>query len=203
MKKFFADFRKFISKGNIMDLAVAVVIGNAFNAIVNSLVKSIIMPLVSLLTGGINIASWKWVIVPEDTVNGIAETAVYYGEFIQAIVNFLIIAFSIFVALKVMMKIKGEIGEVNKSIKKSVLSKEEKQRMIDMGLNPKKKKDIKKFVLILDEEEKKKQEQEKLEKEKKEQEEKLNNPSEQELLKEIRDILKGETINKQSMSNHG
>lgn len=202
MKKFFADFRKFISKGNIMDLAVAVVIGNAFNAIVNSLVKSIIMPLVSILTGGINIASWKWVIVPEDTVNGIAETAVYYGEFIQAIVNFLIIAFSIFVALKVMMKIKGEIGEVNKSIKKSVLSKEERQRMLDMGLNPKKKKDIKKFVSILDEEEKQKQEQEKLEKERKAQEEKLNNPSEQELLKEIRDILKSETIEKKTLSKN-
>ena len=61
---FFADFKKFISKGNIIDLSVAVVIGAAFNKITSSLVNDIIMPLISLLTGGVSVADWKWVIKP-------------------------------------------------------------------------------------------------------------------------------------------
>ena len=95
MKKLFQDFKKFISKGNVFDLAIAVVIGTAFNAITNSLVKDIIMPLISLATGGVNVSEWKIVLVPADEINEIAETAITYGVFLQAIINFLIIAFSI------------------------------------------------------------------------------------------------------------
>ena len=104
---FFADFKKFISKGNIIDLSVAVVIGAAFNKITSSLVNDIIMPLISLLTGGVSVADWKWVIKPATYdaagVQITAETALRYGVFIQALIDFLIIAFTIFVVLKIIV----------------------------------------------------------------------------------------------------
>ena len=76
MKKFFSDFKKFIARGNILDMAVGVVVGGAFGKIVTSLVNDIIMPLVSLAMGGASVADWKWVI-KEATYNadGILLTA--------------------------------------------------------------------------------------------------------------------------------
>ena len=108
MKKFFSDFKKFIARGNILDMAVGVVVGGAFSKIVTSLVNDIIMPLVSLAMGGASVADWKWVI-KEATydANGIlltAETALKYGNFIQLIIDFLIVAFCIFMVLRFMMK---------------------------------------------------------------------------------------------------
>lgn len=104
---FFADFKKFIAKGNIIDLAVAVVIGAAFNKIVSSLVNDIIMPLISLATGGASVADWKWVIkdaVYDSAGNLVtAETALRYGVFIQAMIDFLIIAFTIFIVLRIIV----------------------------------------------------------------------------------------------------
>ena len=108
MKKFFSDFKKFIARGNILDMAVGVVVGGAFSKIVTSLVNDIIMPLVSLAMGGVSVADWKWVI-REATYNAegvllTAETALKYGNFIQLIIDFLIVAFCIFMVLRFMMK---------------------------------------------------------------------------------------------------
>ena len=96
MKKFFNDFKDFISKGNVIDLAVAVVIGNAFNAIVTSLVNDIIMPFVGIIIGGINFTSIK---ITYGT------SSILIGSFIQNIINFLIIALSIFVVIQVFSKL--------------------------------------------------------------------------------------------------
>ena len=96
MKKFFGEFKTFISKGNVLDLAVAVVIGGAFNAIVTSLVNDIIMPLVGIIIGGIDFSSLKATV-------GTAE--VMYGNFLQNVVNFLIVAFTIFVVVKAFNKL--------------------------------------------------------------------------------------------------
>ena len=113
MKGFWSDFKKFITKGNIIDLAVAVVIGGAFNKIVTGLVNHIIMPLVGLAMGGLNVKDWKWVlkeaVLDETGAVVTAENAVLYGEFIQLILDFLIIAFCIFVALRIMMKSKEKL----------------------------------------------------------------------------------------------
>ncbi len=109
MKKFLNDFKEFAMKGNIIDMAVGVIIGGAFGKIVSSLVNDIIMPVISILTGGNGFANLKYVITPESVdAEGakIAEVAVTYGVFIQNIVDFLIIAFSIFVALRVIIKFK-------------------------------------------------------------------------------------------------
>ncbi len=105
MKKFFSDFKKFISKGNIMDLAIAVVVGGAFSKIVTSLVNDLIMPLIGLATGGNNATDLKWVI-KEAVVdaNGVvisAENALRYGNFLQTIIDFLIISFFIFLAFRI------------------------------------------------------------------------------------------------------
>ena len=108
---FWSDFNAFIAKGNVVDMAVGVVIGAAFKDIVNALVNNIIMPLVGLVTGGTSISDLKWVIKEavvdaEGTVIE-AENALLYGDFIQKILDFLIIAFCIFCALRVMMKLKS------------------------------------------------------------------------------------------------
>ena len=101
MKKFIDEFKSFIAKGNVIDMAVAVVMCAAFNNIINSLVKDIIMPLITLLTGRVSVSDWKWVISP--ATEDAAENALLYGNFIQMIINFFIIAFSIFVTLKVVL----------------------------------------------------------------------------------------------------
>ncbi len=105
---FWADFKKFITRGNVLDMAVAVVVATAFNAIVNGLVKNIITPLVTYLTSGVSINEWKWVLRPEvlDEAGKVvtSEIAVLYGLWLQAIVDFLIIAFSVFVAVRIIKK---------------------------------------------------------------------------------------------------
>ncbi|RDY23789.1 large-conductance mechanosensitive channel protein MscL [Romboutsia maritimum] len=102
MKEFLEDFKKFALKGNVLDLAVGVVIGGAFGKIVTSLVNDIIMPLVGLLTGGINFREYK--IVLTEVVGNKAAVYLNVGMFIQNIVDFLIIAFSIFIAIKFISK---------------------------------------------------------------------------------------------------
>ena len=91
MKKFFQEFKAFINKGNALNLAIAVVIGNAFTAITNSLLKDIITPLVSVLTGGVSLSDWKWVIREANEAKEITELAVSYGQLLQAVFNFLVI----------------------------------------------------------------------------------------------------------------
>lgn len=103
MKKFVEEFKAFIAKGNVMDMAVAVIIGGAFGKIVSSLVDNVIMPLISLITGGVSVADWKWVIKAADEASGTAETAMQYGIFIQNIIDFLIVALVIFIVLKVFL----------------------------------------------------------------------------------------------------
>lgn len=118
MRKFFRDFSTFIRRGNILDLAVGIIIGGAFNTIVRSLVNDIIMPIIGLI-GGKNVANAKIVLIPAVTeANEIITPAVTlnYGSFIQSILDFFIVALSIFFALKVI-----------KSIRTSLDRKKEKQ----------------------------------------------------------------------------
>ena len=98
------EFKKFISRGNVMDLAVGVIIGGAFQAIVTSLVNDVIMPLIGVILGNVNFSELKYVITP--ATEEIAEAAFRYGSFIQSIIDFLIIAFSIFLFIKLLSKFK-------------------------------------------------------------------------------------------------
>ncbi|MBQ7097948.1 MAG: large-conductance mechanosensitive channel protein MscL [Clostridia bacterium] len=96
------EFKEFAFKGNVVDMAVGVIIGGAFGKIVTSLVNDIIMPVIGVLTNGIDIKNLKYVISP--ATDEIAESAILYGQFVQNIVDFLIIAFSIFMVIRFMSK---------------------------------------------------------------------------------------------------
>ena len=117
MKKFFQEFKEFIAKGNVLDMAIGVVIGGAFKEIVNALVNNVIMPLIGKLTGGVSVENLKWVLEPaviEEGVEVAPEVAVQYGLFIQAIIDFLLIAFCIFVVLKIMLAMLSKTKELMK-----------------------------------------------------------------------------------------
>lgn len=132
MKKFWADFKAFIAKGNVVDLAVAVVIGGAFNKIVTSLVNDIIMPLISLVVGGADVSEWKWIITPaEYDTNGtvlVAETALKYGIFIQTIIDFLIIALTVFIMVKVFKASKEKLDELGEAVIKETKKLKKKRK---------------------------------------------------------------------------
>ena len=99
-----SEFKEFIAKGNVVDLAVGVVIGAAFGKIVSALVDGIVMPIISILTGGVNVSDWKYVIEPAkfgaDGKDVAADVAIQYGALLQATINFLVIAFVIFLVVK-------------------------------------------------------------------------------------------------------
>ena len=101
MKKFFKEFKEFISRGNVMDMAVGVIIGGAFTGIVSSLVEDIINPLLGLF-GGMNFDRLQWNILGDVTLN--------YGKFITAVINFLIMALVIFVIVRIMNKTSQRIS---------------------------------------------------------------------------------------------
>ena len=107
MKSFFDEFKKFISRGNVVDMAVGVIVGSAFTAIVNSLVKDVITPLIGAITGGVDFTQMKYVITP--ATEEIAEVAVCYGNFIQAVINFLIIAFVVFCMVKLINGMRAKL----------------------------------------------------------------------------------------------
>ena len=98
------DFKEFAFKGNVLDMAIGVIIGAAFGKIVTSLVNDLIMPIISILTGGINFTDLKIVITPAH--GDVAENAIAYGSFIQNVVDFLIIAFCIFLFVRLIEKFK-------------------------------------------------------------------------------------------------
>ena len=109
MKKFLSEFKEFAMKGNVGDMAVGVIIGAAFGKIVTSLVNDVIMPVIGVLTGGVNFSDHKW-IIQQAVTNGeeivTPEVAVTWGAFVQTIIDFIIIAFCIFVAIKFVNKLK-------------------------------------------------------------------------------------------------
>ena len=107
------EFKEFAMRGNVVDLAIAVVIGGAFGKIVTSLVENIITPLIGLITGGINFTDkWKF---------GLGDAQIQLGVFVQSIIDFVIIAFAIFMALRLM----------NKVIRKKEVVEEVKEPVVD------------------------------------------------------------------------
>lgn len=97
-KGFIGEFKEFIARGNVMDMAVGVIIGGAFGKISASLVNDIIMPLISMLTGGLDFSSWKWVL--KAAVGETPEVAVNFGLFLATVLDFVIIAFAVFCMIK-------------------------------------------------------------------------------------------------------
>lgn len=111
MKKFIAEFKEFAMKGNVVDMAIGVVIGAAFGKITTSLVNDVIMPLISRITGGVDFSAWKWVLkaaeVDETGAETAAEIAVNYGSFIAVVLDFLIISLVLFMVVKAINKLRS------------------------------------------------------------------------------------------------
>lgn len=109
---FFAEFKKFAARGNVFDLAIAVVVGNAFTGIVNSLVGDIITPLLGLFTNGTtDLKNLSVALSPVLAGDGAAPLMLRYGAFLQSVFNFLVIAFSIFVMFKVTATVRQRVFE--------------------------------------------------------------------------------------------
>ena len=109
------DFKAFLMRGNVIDLATAVVIGAAFGKIVTALVDHIIMPCIGMLTSGVDFANMKYVLQAGE-VNGLGEVvkeevAIGYGVLINAVIEFIIIAFAIFIVLRIMNKAKDKMAK--------------------------------------------------------------------------------------------
>ncbi len=123
MKKFFKDFKAFISKGNVLDLAIAVIMGTSFSAIVTALVNSILMPLICSIFGA-------------ETVEGLAfyvnGTAIQYGVFLQAVIDFLLIAFILFLIMKAVMSAKGFTEKTFKALPTRAERKELKAQGVNL-----------------------------------------------------------------------
>lgn len=195
MKKFFSDFKKFITRGNVFDLAVGMIIATAFNKIVSSLVNDIIMPLITYATGA---SSVKDLSIPlrHEWVDGVKTVSLSwnYGSFLQYVIDFFIIALSVFIMVRVVTNSRKRLEEFGEMIEKQTkkeyrdeyrqvrkLAKEQNRKFKELWAehNAEKKR-------IADEKAKLEAE----EKAKKEAEERLKNPTQEDLLKDIRDLLK-------------
>ena len=113
------EFKEFALKGNVIDLAIGVIVGAAFQAIVKSLVDDVIMPLISLLFGNIDFSDW---------VLKIGNNTIKYGSFISAIVNFVLVAFTLFLVVRYINKLNAKIEEATKEAKKLEAKKIEELR---------------------------------------------------------------------------
>lgn len=194
MKKFFKEFKEFISKGNVFDMAVGLIIATAFNKIVSSMVNDILMPLITWATGAASLADLsiplRW-----EMIDGVKVVTLRwaYGNFLQTVIDFFIIAMSVFLMVKVVNASRKKLKEMEDVI---VAQSRKEVRAERKALKIKAKQENRPFKEVLKEhEEQKAKEQAELkakleaEKAEKEAEEKHNNPSEQDLLKEIRDLL--------------
>jgi large conductance mechanosensitive channel len=142
MKKFFADFKKFISRGNIIDMAIGVIVGNAFSAIVKSFTDKIIMPLINALLslGGENglesaYTFLKKVNAEDGTVDLTKSIFIDWGAFITAIINFFIIALTLFIILKVAMKSRQMIETMQAKARKGRATEEERKILKERGFS--------------------------------------------------------------------
>jgi large conductance mechanosensitive channel len=104
-----SEFKDFISRGNVIDLAVGVIIGASFGRIVTSLVEQVVMPPIGLMLGGVDFSNLKWVLAPEDlTTEAVEEVAIQYGAFINTLIQFVIVAFVIFLMVKFINRLRRE-----------------------------------------------------------------------------------------------
>lgn len=111
ISSFASEFKAFISKGNVIDMAVGVIIGAAFGKIIASLVADVIMPLIGLLMGNVDVTGLQYVIREANEVETISPVVIKYGLFIQTSLDFMIVAFAIFIALKIMLSFKRKEEE--------------------------------------------------------------------------------------------
>lgn len=198
MKKFFNEFKAFISRGNVMDMAVGVIIGGAFSAIVTALTNHVLMPVINwfllLITGGNGLEEIVTFLpngkVVEDGVV-VLEKSIYidWGAFITAIINFILIALVLFMIIKAINKVAEANKKLKEGVKEGKLTKADKKELKSQGVNVKDKAAVSAYFA-----DKKIKEQAQADKAAKEAEEKakaerLANPTAEDLLKDIKELL--------------
>ena len=202
MKKIFEEFKKFVMRGNIVDMAVGVIVGGAFSAIVTSLTNHIIRPLInwilSICTGGGGLTKVftylkKVYVVDSTTGDKTVDLAnsiyIDWGAFITKIIDFLIIAFTIFIMIKIIAKSQEVINKTAKSIEKGIPDKAERKILKQRGVNLKDPKAVREALIQLDEEKKQEEERKKAEEAAKPKPE-----TDLDVLKEIRELLKAQAV---------
>lgn len=199
MKKFFEEFKKFITRGNIVDMAVGVTVGSAFTAIVNGLTNNILKPLINWVLALIfqaNSLSDIYTMLKEVKVDGVVDLtqSIYidWGAFINAVINFFIIAFVLFLIVKIFNGIIDGREKLGEALAKGKPTKEQKKMMKEAGVNLKDKEAVKAFLDNLAKEEAEKKAQEEAEAAEKARLDRLANPTTEDLLKEILATLKKE-----------
>ncbi len=193
MKKFFSEFKKFINRGNVVDLAVGVMVGSAFTAMVNGLSNYILKPLVNYLIatlmGGDSISDMHTYLTRVYDEEGALDLSqsiyIDWSSFISVVVTFVIIAFVLFCIVKIINKFREEQKEFNEKIAKSTVSRKERRELLAAGVNVRDMAAVKAYR-----EQKKKEEAEAQERAKREAEEKARlereeNPTSEDLLKLI------------------
>ena len=197
MKKFFGEFKKFITRGNVMDMAVGVIVGGAFTAIVNGLSNFVLKPIINwilaLILGGDKPLSEIFTYLKRVEVDGTVDLAnsiyIDWGSLINAILNFLIVAFVLFTIVRFINRVKDGNTKLKKSLK-GKLSKEEKKELKAKGIKLSDKKAVYAYMEEKAKLQSEAEEKAKLEAEAKAKADREANPTTEDLLKQIRDLLK-------------
>ena len=196
MKKFFEEFKKFITRGNVLDMAVGVIVGGAFTGIVNGLSNYVLKPIINWLLAlilGDNGLESAVTILSKGYTDGTFDLAksiyIDWGAFISAIINFFIIAFVLFSIVKIMNKIREGNDQIEKKLSKYKLTKEQKKELKELGINRFDKSAVKEYLDKKAEEKAQAEEQAKKEAEEKAKADRLANPTTEDLLKKVVEIL--------------
>lgn len=200
MKKIIEEFKKFITRGNVVDMAVGVIIGSAFTGVVNGLSNNVLKPvinwLLSLVVGGDALES-VYTFLVKATVDGVVdlENSIYidWGALINAIINFFLIAVVLFTIIKVINTIKENNEKIQEEIRKNKITKEDRKILKERGIKLSNREGVKAYL-----EERENLRLAEIEKAKKEAEEKaikerLENPTVEDLLKDIKVLLQEKT----------
>lgn len=199
MKKFFGEFKTFITRGNVLDMAVGVIVGGAFTAIVNGLSNFVLKPIINWLLAlifgkdslsGIYTFLRKAYQVAEDgTVTDVIDlsNSIYidWGAFINAIINFFLIALVLFTIVKIINSIAENNKKINETIKEKTLDRHERKELKQAGVNIRDKKAVKEYFENKKAEEERLAEEEKAKKAEEERQHRLENPTTEDLLKQI------------------
>ena len=203
MKKFFEEFKKFITRGNVLDMAVGVIVGGAFTGIVNGLSNYVLKPIINwllaLILGQNSLSNMftylKWVEAKDSNGVGLGTAdltnSIYidWGSLINAIINFFLIAFVLFSIVKLINKLREDSDKFNETIKKNTLDFAERKELKAAGIKIRDKEAVKAYFIKKEEEAKAKAEEEKRIAEEKAKAERLANPTTEDLLKQIKALL--------------
>lgn len=197
MKKFFGEFKKFITRGNVLDMAVGVIVGGAFTGIVNGLSNYVLKPIINwllaLVLGSEGLSGAITMLSAGYTADGAVDLAssiyIDWGAFISAIINFFLIALVLFIIVRMFNKLRENNGKLSDKIKKNTLNRAERKELKAAGVNVRDKKAVKEYFEKKEQDALAAEEQAKKDAEEQARLDRLANPTTEDLLKQIKEIL--------------